>query len=314
MQPSAEKDADGNSKKRQDHILPVDVGRKLPVIVPENPECRELPHALGDIDVVEVVEDDKGEKSRGNDQHQDHEVQALKHIPYEVLGGAHLGDSEHRALLEEMLRNRVDQRFVRQLEEYRIILRFPAKGLDVIVRRHVNILIDVVLHDSRDRDIPRSEFILLQPDAVPWLHRKLAGEFFRNEHALVREDTRLPALPVPEGKQFHENLRILRNHQVDLLRYAGRGGVGLFGECRKCRGNLFHFTHVPDQPIDFLFLRVLRERRGSVIAPEVAELFVDDDIDRIPQPEADDQERHTGADPEDRHKQALFVTEKVPKR
>ena len=67
MQKLSQHHPQSHAEAGQNHVLPVDVGGKLPVVEAQHFQRSQLPHTLGDVDVGQVVQHDEGQRRRAHD-------------------------------------------------------------------------------------------------------------------------------------------------------------------------------------------------------------------------------------------------------
>ena len=303
--------------------LAEDVGVDLASREPEHLQARDLAHALLDVDVREVVQDDERERGGGHDEDQDDEVDDREHLTVAVddlVGERHGRDSVHDA---EVLREaRADVRVIRdrsvERREDRLGLIDPTPRLPA----DVDVVGHVVLADPRDRKrVPVARgvadvILVEEDDRVADAHAELRGELLGDDHRVVVERHGGVADALVEGNGPAEGPGVFGNHNVGeqgavirarvrasphvlLLDADGPRGVALLVEVA-CDG------------VDVRGRGVVREPDHHVVVDDGAVLAVDDVPDGIVQAEAHEEERRAARDADDRHEEAPLVAEEVP--
>ena len=86
MEPNPQGQATDDAHGAEDDVFPEHIGSGLPGVEAQHLDGGDLPDPLGDIDVAQIEQHDKGQ-GRGAEQHQGHHiVQTLHHVVDHVPG------------------------------------------------------------------------------------------------------------------------------------------------------------------------------------------------------------------------------------
>ena len=85
MQEFTDEEADCRPDNRQQDIFAINIGCHLAVIKSEHLDCRELTLALIDVDVVQVVKNDKGEHTCRYNEYDNDNIQRTEHVVKLIL-------------------------------------------------------------------------------------------------------------------------------------------------------------------------------------------------------------------------------------
>ena len=222
--PHAQHETDRAADGRQEEYLAEDVSVHLTRREAEHLEGGDLAHALGDVDVREVVQHDERERRRRGDQHHDNHVHARHHVAVRVDGLVVVRHGLHASCGQKVVRELHAQVGVGRGDgQHGAVVGSLAHKLLVEGGTHIGVMVHIVLDDARDRGLVGragrvADGILLgQRDGIACAHAQLRRQLLGEHEAVVVQLHRMMADAGVQGHEAVERCRILGHDQLHAL-------------------------------------------------------------------------------------------------
>ena len=143
MQNHAQRQTEHNAHAAQNDILPEHVGPGFPTVEAQHFDGGDLPHPLGDIDVAQVEQHDKGQCRRAGQHQSYHIVKADHHLVDKVPGVRDHSDVGHAVRVGELSGQGVFILPILHLHQQSLGL-IGAEYIRVGTAAQINVVLDIV--------------------------------------------------------------------------------------------------------------------------------------------------------------------------
>ena len=199
MQGRTEHYTQNAAKNGKEDIFPEYIRGNLSVKEAQHFKGRKLPFPLIDVDVVQVIEDHKGQHACGNDQdHNDH-IQASQHTVQPLCQRTDISNAQSRLIFQKFLTGLFNGcliRRIRSLEENVVCFRNRTKEFFIKAGGNVGEILHIVLTDLCHRNFHLFSFCTLHGNTAAIFYTQHFRCFFRQDDPLITKGIRFLCDPV----------------------------------------------------------------------------------------------------------------------
>ena len=276
MEEAAHHQPQHDAEQGEEDVFPVDVGGDLPVEEAQHLQGGQLPDALGDIDVGQVVEHHEGQGRGGGDDDNHGVVDGLHTVGEVVPKRGDIGVGIHSVQGHQVGGHGIRLRFPRPVgvaQQHLVQLGVLAEQRPIAAVGQVDVVGDIVFRDVVHPGL-HPFAVVVQSDGITHRNLQQLGQLFRDDHAIVRQDHRRVVGAVAQLDELLKPLLVVHREQVDVLGRAGGGRLqgGGAGE---------QVILYPGARVQVAFHlgqlvrpRVLVQAQGGVVEEHVVELLV----------------------------------------
>ena len=291
----------------------VHIGRHFRIVKSQYLQSRQFPAPLGDIYIVQIIQDHKGQESRCYDQNNDHQHQSLEHIVDLSLGIRSIAYIIDSRLLED-LRAKLLLPLLSlrsKLCIHHFILCRLSVNLLIIFRGHIYIVHNIIFHNAHNRHFLAAASILgFYSNGIPFTYVQGIRHPLGEKHPFSIQSIGFMTDSVLEYSHSLEFLCIFRNAEINFPVSFLRTHIYHF-HMDHGRGRHVFFILQPLSQI-FLFFLCTAEGDHRVIELDIIVLDICQIYDGIPQTETCNQQSHSCGNSEYGHKQPFLIPENIP--